>query len=201
MTNEGPGAKGRLELVKTNLFSRFRNLFRKADTDYDYEDDYQDSYEEEYCETPDVAAETAEQEQPAAEEPAESVEEPSTMQSGRSLRMPHGAGMREPKPVASGVHVPLAPIIASMPLELQSRVIHDVGDLSIFLPIAKILPQLATGAVSLSFGELRKAAPRVFNTDRDQDAVPVAVPLSAVLPQISPEMLSRKHGPLQVDVP
>jgi predicted regulator of Ras-like GTPase activity (Roadblock/LC7/MglB family) len=121
--------------------------------------------------------------------------------SGRMLRLPHGAPASAPEVASPGVHVPLAPIIAGLPLELQSRVQHEVGDLSVFLSLDRIMPQLAKGVVSISFGELRSVAPRVFSANRDQDAVAVNVPLSAILPQISPEMLARRHGPLHLDIP
>jgi predicted regulator of Ras-like GTPase activity (Roadblock/LC7/MglB family) len=177
--------------VKTNLFSRFRNLFRRAEQEYDY-----DEYYEEY---PDIAIE----EPVANEQSVDNVENGVSGggPAGRSLRLPHGAQAPGAEPQEQGVHVSLAPIVAGMPLELQSRILDDLGDLSVFLPLDKILPQLSKGAVSVSFGELRKAAPQAFSGDRDQDAVEINVPLSAILPHISPDMLARKHGPLQMDIP
>jgi len=174
--------------VKTNLFSRFRNLFRRAEPDYEYDESYED-YDDVGIDEP-IAGEEPFDEQASID-----------AQSGRALQMPHGVGAPCPDPQGQGVHVPLAPIVADLPLELQSRVLHEVGDLSIFLSVDDILPQLSKGSVSISFGELREAAPKVFSGDRDQDTAEISVPLSAILPHINPEMLARKHGPLQVDIP
>lgn len=174
--------------MKTNLFSRFRNLFRRAEQEYDY-----DEYYEDYS---DVAIE----EPPANERPAD-FETAADGPSGSVLQLPRGAHAPGAKPTERGVHVPLAPIVAGMPLELQSRVLQDLGNLSVFFALEKILPQLSKGAVSVTFGELRDAAPKAFSGNRDHDAAEVDVPLSAILPHISPDMLARKHGPLQMDIP
>jgi hypothetical protein len=178
-----------MEPVKANLLSRFRSLFRRAEPEYEYDETYVDDAG--------VVTEEPGPEAAVAEEAA--VE--GDVRSGRVLKLSPGAQAPAAEPQGRGLHVPLAPIIAGMPLELQSRVQHEVGDLSVFLSLEAILPQLARGVVSITFGELRSAAPRVFTPNRDQDAVEVDVPLSAVLPHISPDMLSRRHGPLQMDIP
>lgn len=146
------GLKGRLNLVKTNLLNRLCNLFRRTEVEYDY-DEY-DEYSEEYSDVP--------VEEAGADEGAYDQTATATVASGRTLEMPQGAGAPDVESQDQGVHVPLGPIVSGMPLELQSRLLHEVGDLSIFLPVDKILPQLATGAVSVTFGELRNAAPKVF---------------------------------------
>src|SRR4051812_16387850 len=62
-----------------------------------------------------------------------------------------------------GVQVPLQPIINTLPLELQSKVrFPEVGDRNISVPLDKILAQLSRGTVTITFGELRQAAPDVF---------------------------------------
>ncbi|MRR39379.1 hypothetical protein EG829_32985, partial [bacterium] len=59
-----------------------------------------------------------------------------------------------------GVEVPLRSILGQLPLELQPRVLQtQVGDLSLSVPLEKILSQLSRGNVRISFGELRQAAP------------------------------------------
>lgn len=174
--------------MNTNLLNRFRNLFRKTEQDYD--DNAYNAYED-YS---DVVVE-----EPIGEAVAN---EPSTsVQSGRGLSLPHGAEAPAADPQAKGVHVPLAPIVADMPLELQSRILGEVGELCVFLPLEQILPQLSKGVVTLPFGKLRKAAPKLFSTDRDQDDAGINVPLSAILPHISPDMLARKHGAQQMEIP
>src|SRR5512143_1924707 len=102
--------------------------------------------------------------------------------SGQELPPPHQvAAPSSPMPAArpasrsrsngSGVHVPLQIVINGLPLELKARVRQsDVGDALISVPLEKVLSQLASGAVKISFGELRRAAPQIFSreTDRDQ---------------------------------
>ena len=52
-----------------------------------------------------------------------------------------------------GVELPLQPIIAGLPLELQPRLKRqDAGALTICVPLEKILAQLSSGAVKISFG-------------------------------------------------
>ena len=63
----------------------------------------------------------------------------------------------------NGVHVPLQAILSGLPLELKGRIrLSEVGDATISIPLEKILSQLASGSVKISFGELRRAAPQVF---------------------------------------
>jgi len=180
--------------VKTNLFSRFRNLFRRTEADYDYDDCYDESCE--YGYDSDVVVE-----EPTDGEPVFEEEVPVETHSGGTLHLPAGAQPAAEEADPAGIYVPLSPIIAAMPLELQSRVLCEVGDLSVFLPLESILPQLSKGIVLLSFGELRNAAPDLFSKDRDQDDANVNIPLAAILPHISPDMLARKHGPLQMEIP
>ena len=74
-----------------------------------------------------------------------------------------------------GVEVPLQPIIAGLALELQSRVKYqDAGALTLGVPLEKILAQLASGTVKISFGELRQAAPQLFTEASDRDSVLVS---------------------------
>ena len=82
--------------------------------------------------------------------------------------------------------MPLAPIMAGMPFELQSRFQHEVGDLSVFLSLEKILPQFSKGLVSLPFGDLRRAAPKCLSpieiriTSRSMYLSPPCFPISVL---------------------
>src|SRR5436190_18401393 len=50
----------------------------------------------------------------------------------------------------SGVELPLEPILKGLPLELQPRLKQmDVGDATIYIPLAKILAQLSRGVVNI----------------------------------------------------
>src|SRR5262249_51799772 len=100
------------------------------------------------------------------------------------------------------IEVSLDRILSALPLELQPRIRQsDVGDLTISVPLEKILAQLSRGAVKVSFGELRQAAPGVFTAENDRDRVLVALPLEEILPQLNPALITRRRVQRQVEVP
>jgi predicted regulator of Ras-like GTPase activity (Roadblock/LC7/MglB family) len=112
----------------------------------------------------------------------------------RSSAQPNGYG--------KGVEVSLQKILSGLPLELQPRVRQaDVGDLTISIPLEKALAQLSRGAIKISFGELRQAAPGVFSGEHDRDRVLVPLPLGDILPQINPALIMRRRVQRQVEVP
>ncbi len=101
-----------------------------------------------------------------------------------------------------GVELPLQAILENLPLELQPRVAQsDVGELSISVPLEKILAQLSRGAVKISFGELRQAAPDVFTFENDRDRVLVPLPLGEILARLNPALITRRRVQRQVEVP
>ena len=101
-----------------------------------------------------------------------------------------------------GVEVPLQKILEVLPVELQPRVRNPhVGDATISLPLDKVLSQLSRGAVRLSFGELRQAAPSVFSSETDRDRVLVQLPLNEILAQLNPALIARRRVQKQVEVP
>ena len=101
-----------------------------------------------------------------------------------------------------GVLLPLQSILNGLPLELQPRVTcPDVGDATISLPLEKILSQLSRGAVKISFGELRMAAPEVFSAANDRDRVLVMLPLAEILLRLNPALITRRRVQKQVEVP
>jgi len=105
-------------------------------------------------------------------------------------------------PQGKGVEVSLQKILANLPLELQPRVVvPDVGELAISIPLEKILAQLSTGSVKISFGELRRAAPGVFSQEPDRDRVLVPLPLADVLARLNPALITRRRVQRQVEVP
>jgi len=100
------------------------------------------------------------------------------------------------------VEVSLQKILSGLPLELQPRIRHaDVGEATISVPLEKILAQLSRGAVKVSFGELRQAAPGVFTAENDRDRVLVALPLADILSQLNPALITRRRVQRQVEVP
>lgn len=106
------------------------------------------------------------------------------------------------QPDCDTLHLPLQPVLDTLPDELKSKVRqHTVGALTIPIPLAKIIPQLARGAVSISFGELRLAAPEVFSQAMDADHVVVGLPLGEILPRLGLAKLARRSDQKVVAVP
>jgi predicted regulator of Ras-like GTPase activity (Roadblock/LC7/MglB family) len=112
---------------------------------------------------------------------------------------------RNPSPAnghSKGIEIGLDAVIQGLPLELQPRVRRtDVGELSITVPLEKVLAQLSRGAVKVSFGELRQAAPDVFTAQNDRDRVLVALPLAEILAKLNPTLIARRRVQKQIEVP
>jgi predicted regulator of Ras-like GTPase activity (Roadblock/LC7/MglB family) len=101
-----------------------------------------------------------------------------------------------------GIELSLQTIIQGLPLELQPRVRRpDVGDVTITVPLEKVLAQLSRGAVKVSFGELRQAAPDTFTAQNDRDRVLVSLPLADILSQLNPALIARRRAQRLIEVP
>src|SRR5215471_7427446 len=120
-------------------------------------------------------------------EPTVAVE-PQPVQAQVSRPAAHPVQSRRPSPQQTkAIDVPLQRVLENLPLELQPRVQQpDVGDVTISVPLEKILAQLARGAVKVYFGDLRQAAPDVFSAQNDRDRVLVTLPLSEILSRLNP---------------
>jgi len=93
----------------------------------------------------------------------------------------------------SEIVVPLASLAATLPVELQSRVLTDrIADVSIAFPLQKILSQLSQGLVRVSFGEIRQAEPVAFAGGSDRDYVMVTLPLNELISRLGPAMFALK---------
>jgi predicted regulator of Ras-like GTPase activity (Roadblock/LC7/MglB family) len=101
-----------------------------------------------------------------------------------------------------GIELPLQPIIAALPLELRAKITGSgAAGTTISIPVEKVLTQLATGSVKISFGELRQMAPGTFaNYGGEHDARSVALPLNQVIAQINPALLARRAAQKQVEI-
>jgi len=118
-----------------------------------------------------------------------------TAQTPKLGRVPSAA------PAASLLELPLASVLGQMPAELRSRVRSSASAASISIPMETVLPQLASGAVKVTFGELRQAAPEMFFSGSDRDHVPVPLPLPEVLSRINPALLTRRPVQKRFEVP
>jgi predicted regulator of Ras-like GTPase activity (Roadblock/LC7/MglB family) len=69
------------------------------------------------------------------------------------------------------------------------------------IPLEKVLTQLARGAVKITFGELRLAAPGVFvNSGGEHDHKPVLLPLNEILTRLNPALFARRVTQKQVEL-
>ena len=95
---------------------------------------------------------------------------------------------------ANEIELPLAPIIAALPMDLRAKLMSvPPAGMTIRLSVETAMSQLAFGAVKISFGELRALAPGIFaNTGADHDHRPVSLPLSEVLSRLNPALLARR---------
>src|SRR5690349_15943239 len=101
-----------------------------------------------------------------------------------------------------GIELSLQSILQGLPLELQPRVRRtNVGDATITVPLEKVLAQLSRGAVKVSFGELRQAAPDVFTSQNDRDRVLISLPLADILGKLNPALIARRRVQRQVEIP
>ena len=99
------------------------------------------------------------------------------------------------------IAIPLSAIIAALPdsLPTTGRTL-DRGEL--YLPAKKVIEQLASGSVKVSFGEIRDAAPPgVFGDDSSHDQTQVDLPLSEILPRLNPALLPQRTGRKRLDAP
>jgi predicted regulator of Ras-like GTPase activity (Roadblock/LC7/MglB family) len=101
-----------------------------------------------------------------------------------------------------GIELPLQPILAGLPLELQPRLLNsDSSDRTICIPLEKILAQLSRGSVKIPFGELREAATDLFTEEEDLDSILVPLPLAEVLSRLNPALITRRRVQKKVEVP
>lgn len=123
---------------------------------------------------------------------------------GNGLRASNGqgGGANVPRRNVATIPVSLSAVLAGLPLELRAKVKEtEVGDLTIPVPLDKILSQLSQGSVKIPYLEIRMAVPHVFDGSTDGDRVPVALPLGEILSQINPALLVRRTAQKQVEVP
>ncbi|HOX56814.1 MAG TPA: roadblock/LC7 domain-containing protein [Candidatus Paceibacterota bacterium] len=161
--------------MKFNIFNPFGNLLRKL-------------------------VEAPEQAPPVEEPPVAPAPKRSIVMAPRPEPFPSANNRHHQN--GRGVELPLQPIFASLPQELQGRLVQpDAGGLTISIPLEKILAQLSRGAVHISFGEIRQAAPDFFTPENDRDRVAVLLPLGEILSRLNPALINRRRTQKQIEVP
>ncbi len=104
-------------------------------------------------------------------------------------------------PSGPTVPLPLHEIIARLPNSLAGQVLarpHAIFS----LPADFVMEQLRTGAVRIPFGQLRQGAPAgTFASTDALDEEMVELPLSLVLPAVSPRGFARRRDQRHLDVP
>lgn len=106
--------------------------------------------------------------------------------------------------IISELEMPLLPILEKLPADLQAKSMLggvNLQEATISVPVKKILPQLALGAVKITFGELRNAAPSLFRMGEEYDSLPITLPLNEVLSRLSPALITRNPGQRAVPLP
>jgi len=128
----------------------------------------------------------------------------------RQVTVPIAAPETTPTPepdsngdVGGDVDIPLQSVLKGLPSELKDRVRDlDIRGATMTISLERILAQLPSGAVKISFGSLRHAAPQLFSAGADCDSRDVALPLDEILAKINPAMVCRPQeaprGPNEV---
>ena len=99
-----------------------------------------------------------------------------------------------------GVRISVSAILPALPEGVRSRLALQQNE-SVVIPRERLLPQLATGAVSLPFAELQELAPELFQGICNHDTVVVNLPLADVLKQLTPADFPRRPGQRKIEVP
>lgn len=109
-----------------------------------------------------------------------------------------------PEDAGGELELPLLPILEKLPAELRSKMTKPASELTqarIFISVGRVLEQLPTGSVKITFGQLREAAPGLFSVGAEYDTLAVAVPLNEVLSRLNPKWLARSTAQKTVTIP
>lgn len=104
----------------------------------------------------------------------------------------------------SDLEMPLLPILEKLPPDIRSKWMiggMNLEQANICISVEKVLPQLALGAVKITFGELRHAAPALFRMGEEYDSLPIVLPLNDVLARLNPALLARATAQKAISAP
>jgi predicted regulator of Ras-like GTPase activity (Roadblock/LC7/MglB family) len=78
--------------------------------------------------------------------------------------------------------------------ELRAKLAQPIpADAAISLPTDKVIKQLGSGSVKVTFGELRAAAPEAFIiSGNENDARQISLPLNEIIARLDPSLLPRR---------
>lgn len=118
-------------------------------------------------------------------------------------RPPAGPSPLRPDDGGGELELPLLPILENLPAGLRAKMTKPASDLAqarIFISTGRILSQLPTGSVKITFRQLREAAPGLFHVGTEYDALAVNVPLNEVLTRLNPKLFARSPAQKSVEV-
>ncbi|MDX1952301.1 MAG: roadblock/LC7 domain-containing protein [Verrucomicrobiota bacterium] len=155
------------------------------------------------------------QEQPPQTPPAPpsppTAKPPTTPAAATAAPVPATPKTEAAKPVAPApaalppgptLDVTLKAIVAQFPDTLKSKITRTPSTATVAVPLALILPQLARGAVKVTYAQLRQmAAKEAFPADPASDAVEIQLPLTEILSKLKPDQLPRRAGQKEIQLP
>ena len=99
------------------------------------------------------------------------------------------------------IELPLISVVAALPVALKSKLVAEPAKgQTIRLATARVVNQLALGAVKITFGELRQLAAGAFaGASAEFDNQLISLPLQEILPRVNPAWLTRRTAK-KVDV-
>ena len=98
----------------------------------------------------------------------------------------------------SDIDISLQAVLRGLPADIKDRVIDlDIRGATMTISLERILAQLPSGSVKISFGSLRHAAPQLFSAGAEFDSRDVALPLDEILAKVNPAMICRPEEPVQ----
>ena len=189
--------------LKTRFAGLLRELLRRCDENGSQAVIPQ-SYQRTAPATPLVA--TLAPVQPPAPRARPSVQQPAAPAAPALKPVAAPASVHKPAQIenTTDLELPLQLVLETLPLELRSKMSAknvDFSRASISIALKKIRPQLSLGVIRITFGELRRAAPSLFNVQDEYDSLPVVLPLNEVLARLSSSLLSRNPVRKTVEVP
>jgi hypothetical protein len=104
-----------------------------------------------------------------------------------------------PQVLGKTISLPLAPVVAALPVDLQARVAKKgFADYTVAVPLDAVLSQLSCGVVKIPFGIIRASVPQFFGPAADADQTMVTLPLGEILRQVKPAQLAKPTNQVRI---